>query len=79
MDISKEDFKRAISLAYQRGRVTPISYISKDDIRRAIRDVHEWVMAQPSNSADEKPECFLEIDCLAEGKYEYCKKCSHRR
>ncbi len=41
MKIKKEDFERFISLAYQRGRVTKISFISKEEIAACISDIYE--------------------------------------
>ena len=41
MKIKKEDFERAISLAYQRGRVTPVSFIEQEEIDCCIADIYK--------------------------------------
>lgn len=41
MKINKVDFEWAISLAYRRGRVTPIGFIEQEDIDKAISDIYE--------------------------------------
>ena len=43
MIIKKEDFERFISLAYQRGRVTPVRYITQKEIDKCISDIYELI------------------------------------
>ncbi len=43
MNINKEDFERAISLAYKRGRVTPIRFIKQKDIDKTIADIYTFL------------------------------------
>lgn len=59
MEISKGDFERAISLAYQRGRVTPIRFIEQSEIDSCIADIYELLdQAQQEDSVDNKlPKC----------------------
>jgi len=52
MEISKKDFERAISLSYQRGRVTPVRFIEQTEIDECISDIYELLdLAQHSVQA----------------------------
>ena len=54
MEISREDFERAIKLSYQRGRITPVRYIAYKDIDDCISDVYELLDIQPDPDTDEE-------------------------
>ena len=41
IEMKKEEFEWVISLAYQRGRVTPVRFISQEDIESAVSDVYK--------------------------------------
>lgn len=75
MEIKKEDFERLISLAYQRGRVTPIRYIDPNDIEAVINDAYSFLKeAQQKDSADG-------LKCLFCGAIMFnkiCPSCSGR-
>ena len=43
MNITKEDFERAISLAYQRGRIKQIGYIEQYEINECISDAYRLI------------------------------------
>ena len=47
MEISREDFERAIEVSYQRGRITPIGFIEQREIDDCISDVYELLDIQP--------------------------------
>lgn len=67
MEIKKEDFERAISLAYHRGRVTPIRCIEQDEINACIIDIYNFLgLAQQQDSADG--------DCREGGLCAHCEE-----
>ena len=47
MEITREDFERAIELSYKRGRMTPIAFIEQWEIDNCISDIYKFLNTQP--------------------------------
>ena len=72
MEISREDFERAIKLSYQRGRITPVRYIAYKDIDDCISDVYELLDIQPPDTdtvIEDMDTVIEDMDTVIEDEY----------